>query len=181
MDKQILRSHTLTELNSLSSTVLGEISQGLTDQLYYFFQLKPGLISQIGGAYLPMKNEVAADFTSLAQHFSLRLSYPILKDRLMAFAMSENPQGQLWLAGEHHEVTPQWLLIPGVNFSLKGQRLGRGGGYYDRYLENNITLKIALTYSALICDNIPVETHDVLMDFIITENYCWDVSQQKRI
>lgn len=181
MDKKILRSNTTAQLNSLSSTVLQEISQGLTEQLTHFFQLNPGLISQIGGAYLPMKNEVAADFNYLASHFSLKISYPILKDKLMSFGLSPNPQGKLWLLGPYQEVVPSWLLIPGLNFSLKGDRLGRGGGYYDRYLGSNIPLRIALTYSALICDNIPVGPHDVPMDFIITESFCWDVVQQKRI
>jgi 5,10-methenyltetrahydrofolate synthetase len=138
-------------------------------------------MTQIGGAYLPLENEIAADFNYLTHHLSLKLSYPIKTLEGMGFAMSAEPLGKLWLSEPYEVVSPQWLLVPGLAFSLKGERLGRGGGYYDRYLERYIPVRIALTYSALICDNIPVESHDALMDFIITENFCWDVYQQKKI
>lgn len=181
MNKKIQRSDALARLNSLSATALAEITRDLTGQLLHFFHLYPDLISQIGGAYLPMKNEIAADFNYLAHHLSLKLSYPIKTPEGMGFALSSEPCGHLWLEEPYQQVTPKWLLIPGLAFSLKGERLGRGGGYYDRYLEHNIPVRIALTYSALICDNIPVDSHDAAMDFIITENFCWDVIQQKKI
>lgn len=181
MEKHRVRSHFLSLVNGLSAARFSEINQGVTKQLKHFFQQRPDLISQIGGAYLPMKNEIAASFTELSTIFSLRLSYPVLTPEGMEFALSNNPKGHIWLEPPYQIVKPQWLLVPGISFSLKGERLGRGGGYYDRYLESNIPQRIALTYSALICDNIPIGPHDALMDFIITENFCWDVNQQKRI
>lgn len=181
MDKEILRARSLQILSGLSPVALEDIKQGLTKQLHHFFQLNPQLTVSTGGAYLPMKNEVLADFNELKNHFSLTLSYPVKTDDSMCFGLSAHPQGRAWLSDFEKVVTPAWLLIPGLAFSLKGERLGRGGGYYDRYLAHNIPLRIALTYSGLICENIPVKDHDALMDFIITESFCWDVRQQKRI
>jgi len=181
VNKKIIRSDIHSKINGLSPARLSEINQGVTNELKRFFQSRPDLISQIGGAYLPMENEIAADFNELSRLFSLRISYPVLQPDGMQFALSENPKGQIWLDPPYQIVKPAWLLVPGLAFSFKGERLGRGGGYYDRYLEINIPVRIALTYSALICDNIPIEPHDALMDFIITENFCWDVHQQKRI
>lgn len=181
MDKKIFRSQAISRLTSLSTTAFEELTKGLTGQLIHFFHQKPDLIDQIGGAYLPMKNEIAADFKHLISKFSLKVSYPIKTIQGMGFGLSPAPEGFIWLNEPYEEVSPKWLIIPGLAFGLKGERLGRGGGYYDRYLESNKPAKIALTYSALICDNIPIGQHDVLMDFIITENFCWDVKQQKRI
>ena len=49
------------------------------------------------------------------------------------------------------------------------QRLGRGGGYYDRYLAQVQAPKFAVAFSAQAIENLPVEEHDVPVDVIFTE------------
>lgn len=70
-------------------------------------------------------------------------------------------------------VTPDLLLVPGLLFSSKGERLGRGQGYYDRYLKNFPGKKWALCFEEQLCDDQEfsqiVEEHDELVDVIITE------------
>lgn len=61
-------------------------------------------------------------------------------------------------------------IIPGMSFDKKGNRLGRGKGYYDRLLPNIDAYKIGLCYQFQISEYIPTETHDKLMDAILTEN-----------
>lgn len=62
------------------------------------------------------------------------------------------------------------LIIPGVVFNNNGVRLGRGKGYYDRYLCQSRGIKVGLCFSfQLLKEEIPHEAHDVRMDFIITE------------
>lgn len=64
------------------------------------------------------------------------------------------------------------LFMPGAAFDLNGNRLGYGGGYYDRFLERlreNIP-KIALAFSCQIVDQVPVEPFDKTVDMLITEN-----------
>ncbi len=100
----------------------------------------------------------------------------------MAFAMTEGlPSGAPWLVPPYKVVEPEWYLVPGVGFSLEGKRLGRGKGFYDRFLENRKGIKIGLAWSGQLKENLPVESHDCHMDFIVTENFCWDVKQQKHI
>lgn len=61
-------------------------------------------------------------------------------------------------------------LVPGVAFSQNGQRLGQGGGYYDRYLEQHPQLRTAgICYTCLMQESIPCETHDRRVDAVITE------------
>ena len=63
------------------------------------------------------------------------------------------------------------ILVPTVGVSLDGVRLGYGSGYYDRFLTEHagdISI-ISLTLEKQIIRKIPRFTHDVLMDWIITE------------
>lgn len=60
-------------------------------------------------------------------------------------------------------------LIPGIAFSKNGDRLGFGKGYYDKFLLDFKGIKIGLCYDFQICDEIPVSSHDIKMDAIITE------------
>jgi 5-formyltetrahydrofolate cyclo-ligase len=59
-------------------------------------------------------------------------------------------------------------LVPGLGFDLTGHRLGRGGGFYDRLLARVSGAKCGVGFDAQIVPQVPAETHDVRMDFILT-------------
>ncbi len=61
------------------------------------------------------------------------------------------------------------LFIPGLAFSTECERLGRGGGYFDRFLSEATGVKIGLAYDFQIFQSLPVEKHDIKMDIIITD------------
>lgn len=60
-------------------------------------------------------------------------------------------------------------IIPGVAFDAKGNRLGRGKGYYDRLLPKIKAPKIGICYNFQVTDAIPTDIHDQPMDEVITE------------
>ena len=60
-------------------------------------------------------------------------------------------------------------LIPGLAFDRSGGRLGRGGGYYDRWLTGFSGITIALCRDGLLLDTIPRLPHDVGVKLVITE------------
>lgn len=64
------------------------------------------------------------------------------------------------------------IVVPGSGFDLQGNRLGYGGGYYDRFfmLLNPLIPKIALAFECQIIPNVPVDKHDAKMTMLITEN-----------
>ena len=68
----------------------------------------------------------------------------------------------------------QLIIMPGVAFDMKRGRIGYGGGYYDKYMENidSSIPKIALAYELQIIDRVPCQDHDILPDSIITEKRC---------
>lgn len=62
------------------------------------------------------------------------------------------------------------IIVPGVAFDKEGRRLGRGGGYYDRFMESAINAKkIALCREINLIDEVPCEEHDESVDIIVTE------------
>lgn len=61
------------------------------------------------------------------------------------------------------------LVVPCAACDRFGVRLGRGGGYYDRYLANCGGLTAALCPQALVLDRVPREDHDRTVDIIVTE------------
>jgi len=64
------------------------------------------------------------------------------------------------------------IIVPGVGFTLCGDRLGHGKGYYDTYIEK-ISIKqrpylIGLGFTVQICDEIPVTSDDKTLDEVLT-------------
>lgn len=64
------------------------------------------------------------------------------------------------------------ILVPGLAFSLAGERLGRGGGFYDRLFARDImrAYKIGVCFEMQSFPELPMESHDITLDAVITEN-----------
>ena len=72
-------------------------------------------------------------------------------------------------------IFPEIILVPLVAFDKKLNRLGYGGGYYDRLIkkltEKKEILKIGLALSVQKINNVPVTKYDKKLDYIVTEKY----------
>ncbi|MBR4229632.1 MAG: 5-formyltetrahydrofolate cyclo-ligase [Bacteroidales bacterium] len=76
------------------------------------------------------------------------------------------PTGQEWTDMEAIDL----IVVPGVAFDRKNNRMGRGRGFYDRLLKSTPkATKFGVAYDFQIFDEIPVEPHDVPMDFVVSE------------
>jgi 5-formyltetrahydrofolate cyclo-ligase len=60
------------------------------------------------------------------------------------------------------------VIIPGMAFDKKGFRLGKGKGWYDKYLNTHNFFKVAVSFDELVFDKLPHESHDVKIDMVIT-------------
>ena len=67
------------------------------------------------------------------------------------------------------------IAVPGVAFDRKGNRLGRGGGYYDRLLDGFSGLSAAVAFDFQILPQVPAEPHDRPVERIVTETKMVDV------
>lgn len=60
-------------------------------------------------------------------------------------------------------------VVPCCTGNGRGERLGYGGGYYDRYLPRTRCPTLLLCRSRLLREDIPMEEHDIRMDYLATE------------
>jgi 5-formyltetrahydrofolate cyclo-ligase len=86
------------------------------------------------------------------------------------------------LAGVADEVDPRTVdavIVPGLAFSVDGHRLGRGRGFYDRFLASVPgAWRIGIAADELVVAALPVEEHDEVMDEIVTPSRVWAVPRR---
>lgn len=61
------------------------------------------------------------------------------------------------------------VVVPGIAFDEKGNRIGSGLGFYDRFLKKCNAIKIGIAFDFQIIDNIKPTKEDIPVDIIITE------------
>lgn len=63
------------------------------------------------------------------------------------------------------------VVVPGLAFSQDRHRLGRGGGFFDRFLSGRAAnaFKLGICFSFQLVDHVPTEGHDVVMDAVVTD------------
>jgi 5-formyltetrahydrofolate cyclo-ligase len=100
-------------------------------------------------------------------------------DRPMEFRRHTDPYGEsdlesgVWGLRQPRTdaplVVPQVLFMPLVGFTARGDRLGQGGGYYDRYLAAHPqTIAIGMAWDVQQVDHLPTELHDIRLSAIVT-------------
>ena len=64
------------------------------------------------------------------------------------------------------------VIVPGTAFTPAGDRLGQGGGWYDRFLARVTPdcLKVGVAFAPQLVDSLPVEPHDLRVDVVVTEH-----------
>lgn len=82
------------------------------------------------------------------------------------FGILAPPEGTATVA----PATIDLVIVPGVAFDRQGCRLGRGGGYYDRFLARcPQAFRIGLTFAANLVDELPCAATDIRVSVIISE------------
>lgn len=175
-EKQTLRLRMRESLRAITPDVRVEKSAAIGRHLASRLGSDPGLIM----GFAPMR--VEPDWTS-AIGPAWKLALPRIDSALMTFhrvtaldGLTKGAHGVLEpAAGEGTQVLPgdaAVVLVPGMAFDRKGGRLGRGGGFYDRLLvEGHLRARrIAVCYACQVVENVPVESHDMEVDAIVTED-----------
>jgi len=76
------------------------------------------------------------------------------------------PVGNKILLPENVDV----VLAPAAAFDILGNRLGRGGGYYDRWLAASGAKRIGIQRDKLVFDKVPTASYDLPMDMVVTDS-----------
>ncbi len=83
--------------------------------------------------------------------------------------LEEGPHGLLQPASDAPAAEPDVLVVPLVGFTDSGQRLGMGGGFYDRWLGDHPgTIAIGLAWDVQKVEALPQQQHDMPMTAIVT-------------
>lgn len=61
------------------------------------------------------------------------------------------------------------IIVPAVAYDAKGNRLGRGKGFYDRLLSSSPATTVGIAYDFQLMEELPVEPHDIPVDIVITQ------------
>lgn len=175
--KQLLRREVLQRLKAAAAADPAQLRSARLRQ-----KLAPLLAgdSRCVAIYAPLPHEV--NLLPLLQEYPQhRYVFPLcLPEHKLRFhqvckpgqEMVPGAMGILAPAAHTPAVEPQeidLLIVPGVAFTRAGERLGYGGGYYDRYIPQCTRARIiALAYDEQLVDTLPTEPHDLRIPAIIT-------------
>jgi 5-formyltetrahydrofolate cyclo-ligase len=173
--KPALRSSIDQKLKNASSQDIREWSLAihqLLGEIPEFFQAKNPCI------YLSLSSEV--DTKDLINNWSHEKEFSVPKWAGESFIPVkfngwENIEKNRWGVEEPIKIEEVQLpsidciLVPGLAFTKGGERLGRGMGFYDRFLTGIKVPKIGLAFELQILEEIPQDPWDQLVDLVVTE------------
>ena len=180
-EKKALRQKMLAYRRSLTKEQREAKSRAILEALYqepHFQQAKTIF------AYASMPDEVQLyDLLAHALKAGKRVGLPLITGRGLMEAVSlpsldalvPGKFGILTVRREEQAIIPaseiDFVVVPGAAFSPAGERLGLGGGYYDRYLMEKApqAYRTALTFDGQVVASVPMEAHDAKVNLILTE------------
>ena len=136
------------------------------------------------GIYLPLKGEV--DLRSLIIRFpEKKFAVPKIKNDTIFFTRyfltspveKSSEYNNYSQPKSNEEVFPKLIFVPALAFDIRGYRLGRGRGHYDKYLAKHDITRIGICPNHKILEYLPKEKHDQRMNFIISEDVIIDLCQ----
>ena len=133
------------------------------------------------GLYHATQSEAPArGYAKFFQERGHTLALPrVIEDGVMDFAahtdpfddsdLHDGPFGMAQPGPEADSLVPDILFVPLLGFTDRGERLGQGGGYYDRWLaKHRPRLAIGLAWDAQLVEALPTDPHDIRLDAVVT-------------
>ena len=184
MDKDTLRAEIKLKRKNLTKTEIQEKSDKVYNLLF-----SSGLLESANTVmvYLSAFNEVRTDkIIAKLLATGKRVVAPVTDETAVsitpyyitdiseltkgAYGIFEPPQAEKAKISDIDAV-----IVPGIAFDKKGNRMGFGAGYYDRFLADFKGIKIGICYNFQLLDEICADTHDIPMDYIISEENIYAV------
>ena len=175
MNKQLIRANISACKKNFSSQTISELSQNICDRLARTDVFQN---ARCIAFYFGLKDEVQTSVLIEEWSDKKRIALPVISGNdinFHAFTGKEKLHKGVFDIQEPTStdiIPPEDIdvfIIPGVAFDRNGNRLGRGKGYYDRYLTCINKPIIGICFDFQLIDSIPTENHDVKMSMVITE------------
>ncbi|GGA04449.1 5-formyltetrahydrofolate cyclo-ligase [Blastomonas marina] len=104
-----------------------------------------------------------------AAHARDGITFREWKDPFDEDELEKDPFGGVQPTSDAAEMIPDVIFVPGLGFTANCDRIGRGGGHYDRWLaKNRDTIAIGMAWDAQVVESLPLDEHDQHLDFVVT-------------
>ena len=180
LEKNKIRKEILKKRNNLSIEEVEKKSDLIIENLGKFIKNAENIM-----IFMDMKNEVK--ITKLMELYPEKSFFiPKItdsKNREMKINKYEENELVLHKFGYYESSSSDFynenildiVIVPAVVFDFEKNRIGFGGGYYDTFLKkvrekNKKVLFIGICYDFQIVDEVPTESHDMILNFIVSEN-----------
>jgi 5-formyltetrahydrofolate cyclo-ligase len=174
VSKKEVRAH----IKNMSSKLTSEEKRSFSERTLYILEHHPVFIqSDIIAMYWSLDDEIKTHDFILKWSKVKTILLPVLHEDDLYFAtfnsvndlVSEDkygiPEPQ---TGKIYNIdTIQLIVVPGIAFDQKNNRLGRGKGFYDRALKACNCTTIGICFPHQILNEIPVEPHDIKVDEVL--------------
>lgn len=173
MDKKELRAHIKTLKKQRSKEELQEQSKLILNKLE---NNKSFIEAEIVMLYSSLPDEVQThDFLEKWRNQKRIILPTVVGDDIIPVELKENTD---FAIGDFNILEPQneeykggydLIVVPGVAFDKNGNRIGRGKGYYDRFLCKHLDVnRIGICFDFQYVDEVPTEDNDIRMNEIVT-------------
>ncbi|PPC87305.1 MAG: 5-formyltetrahydrofolate cyclo-ligase [Hyphomicrobium sp.] len=177
--KQRLRAAALAARHAAFEAHGKDASRRMAAHGLDFLSLKPGAI--VSG-FAAIRDEIDPSALMLWLHEEgYNLALPVMVGKKQALLMRAWSPGDAMAAAawgiaepldDKPTVEPDVVLVPLLAFDIRGNRLGYGGGFYDRTLADlrrkKPVIAVGLAYDELKVDEVPTESYDQRLDWVLT-------------
>lgn len=163
--KTLKKQHTKEQLLEQSEIILSKLEQHPDFQKAHIVMI-----------YSALPDEVQTQaFLEKWRHKKKIILPTVVGDDIIPVEFAENTG---FAVGDFNILEPQnepytgdydLIVVPGVAFDRNGNRIGRGRGYYDRFLCKHLNVKrIGICFDFQLVDEVPTEPNDIIMDEVIS-------------
>ncbi len=177
-NKKAFRDSVLDKISALSDEYIRESNDGIFRNFLSLSEYKNAatIFAYISEKREPDTVKIIHAALSSGKRVALPVSLPggIMEPRLIAdldelvpgrFGIPAPPDSAPLVLRDEIDM----IIVPAVTFDANGYRLGRGGGYYDRFLAGSAAFSVGLGRQRLIMP-VPLESHDMNVNCLITES-----------
>lgn len=178
ISKTQLRSEINAKRKTLDAQWILDASTRVVD---HFQKLEAFNASKTIALYMAIGGEVdLAPLFPICWTLGKRTCIPVFSETQQRYEMAEIKAETQFVTGHYGiqepidptPVSTDWIelmAVPGLAFDSQGNRLGRGGGHYDRLLDGFTGHAVAVAFDFQIVPYVPCESHDKPVDMIVAE------------
>ena len=174
--KQLIRRNISEHKKALSGQIITELSKKICDRVV---QTEAFQKASCVALYYAMDDEVCTSGIIDEWHKKKTIALPVTSgENINFYEYTKNKDLTKGAFGIPEPVSGKIIpcesidlfIVPGIAFDSSCSRLGRGKGYYDRYLSDVKKPIIGICFDFQLIDSVPTEKHDMKMTMVITEN-----------